>query len=468
MNEEPKLPSEDEVEWHIRQRTAELLRSNEALREELTSLREDAANLTQRLDEARSGLRADRESRRAALNLMEDAIQAREEMVREIAERRRVEEELRDADRRKDEFLATLAHELRTPLAPIRNSLGILRLTGVENASSQHVCEMLERQVNHMVRLVDDLLEVSRITRGIIELRKEGAELAAVVQNAVEASKPLIESAGHRLTISLPSEPIILNADPVRIAQVFTNLLNNAAKFTKAGEGQICLRAARNGSSAVVSVKDNGRGIPAEMLPKVFDLFTQVDRNYNRSQSGLGIGLTLVRSLVEMHGGQVAVKSEGPDLGSEFIVRLPIEVAPARRNARNACGSAPTPIAPRRMLVVDDNQDAAESLGVLLKLLGATVSTAHDGAAALEAMRNDRPSVVLLDIGMPVMDGIEVARRARERPEGRDVTLIALTGWGQEADRRRSHDAGFDFHLVKPVDLAALREILASLPQDQV
>jgi signal transduction histidine kinase/ActR/RegA family two-component response regulator len=466
MTGAPKPPNAVDLGSPVGRHAAELLRSNEALREELRSLRQECARLREQLAAVVSGSQADRERRRAALNLMEDAVEARQALQRENLERRRIEEELRQADRRKDEFLAMLAHELRTPLAPIRNSLGVLRLAGTDKAAIEHVYEMLERQVSHMVRLVDDLLEVSRITRGKIELQKNDVELALVVQSAVEASRPLIDSAAHQLAIDLPEEPIILHADPVRVRQVLANLLNNAAKFTKAG-GQIWLTVARAGSMAQISVRDNGRGIPAEMLPKVFELFSQVDRTYNRTQAGLGIGLTLVRTLVEMHGGQVEAKSEGPDMGSEFVVRLPVAAAVGGRRLRDQCRAGPISIAPRRMLVVDDNRDAADSLGALLKLLGATVSTAHDGAAALEALLTYRPSVMLLDIGMPAMDGFEVARRARERPEGRDVTLIALTGWAQEEDRRRSLEAGFDFHLVKPVDLSALQAILASLPQDQ-
>jgi PAS domain S-box-containing protein len=384
----------------------------------------------------------------------------------DVTEQRAAEEALKEADRRKDEFLATLAHELRNPLAPIRNSLHILRLAGTDNIAAQRVHEMMERQVNLMVRLVDDLMEVSRISRGKFELRKEQVELAAVVRSAVETSKPLIEAARHQLAISLPAEPLILEADPVRLAQVLANLLNNAAKYTDE-DGQIWLTARRDGTSVVVSVRDNGMGIPAEMLQKVFDLFTQVDRDYSRSQGGLGIGLTLVRSLVGQHGGSIEVKSDGPGQGSEFVVRLPLA---AERPGPDDGGRGSDPlsaVAARRILVVDDNRDAADSLGMLLRFLGADVLTVHDGPAALEALRTYQPSVVLLDIGMPGMDGYEVARWARQQPEGRDAILIALTGWGQEEDQRRSHEAGIDHHLVKPVDLVALQALLASLAPRQ-
>lgn len=456
----------DEIEALARQRTAELLRSNEALRDEVQRLREENAALEQRLAVAETGSQADRATRRAALNLMEDALEARRVAQREIAERRRVEEELRQADQRKDEFLATLAHELRNPLSPIRNSLHLLRLAGTGSGATECVHEMMERQVNHIVRLVDDLMEVSRITRGRIDLRKEPVELATVVRSAVETSRPLIEAAGHQLDISLPTESLVLDADPVRLAQVLTNLLNNAAKYTGKG-GQIWLNAWRERSSVVVTVRDNGEGIPADMLPRVFDLFTQVDRTSTRAQGGLGIGLTLVRSLVHLHGGSVEVRSEGPGLGTEFVVRLPLAMEGPAPRTPNRCGDQPTSLAPRRILVVDDNHDAATSLGMALKFLGADVHTANDGQAALDAIQTYRPSAVLLDIGMPGMDGLEVARRARQRPEGHDLTLIAMTGWGQEEDRRRSKEAGFDHHLVKPVEFGTLQALLAALPQIQ-
>jgi CheY-like chemotaxis protein/anti-sigma regulatory factor (Ser/Thr protein kinase) len=288
-------------------------------------------------------------------------------------------------------------------------------------------------------------------------------ELAGVVRSAIETSRPLIEDAGYQLAVTLPSEPLLLEADPVRLAQVLANLLNNAAKYTEKG-GQIWLTARREGPSAVVSVRDNGMGIPADMLPKVFDLFTQVDHISSLAQGGLGIGLTLVRNLVDLHGGSVEAKSQGPGKGSEFVVRLPLagERLGAHDGGRREVH--PTAVPPRRILVVDDNRDAADSLGTLLKFLGADVYTAHDGPAALEALKTYQPSAVILDIGMPGMDGYEVARQARQQPEGRGVTFIALTGWGQEEDRRRSKEAGIDHHLVKPVDIGALQALLASLP----
>jgi PAS domain S-box-containing protein len=381
-------------------------------------------------------------------------------VVQDVTQLKNAEHALREADRRKDEFLAILAHELRNPLAPIRNSVHILRLAAGDTVAAARVHEMLERQVNHMARLVDDLMEVSRITRGKVELRKEPVDLGAVLRNAVETSRPLIDAANHRLVVSLPGEPLTLQADPIRLAQVIANLLNNAAKYTHEGGG-IGLTAHGEGSTAVISVRDNGMGIPSTMLPKVFDLFAQVDRTYDRAQGGLGIGLTLVRSLVEMHGGTVEAWSEGPGKGSEFVVRLPL--ADAQFGPKDHPTQKALTLMPHRILVVDDNQDSADSLGMLLKLLGAEVYTVHDGPAALEALKTHRPDVVLLDIGMPGMDGYELAREARRRPEGRDVTLIALTGWGQDEDRRRSRDAGIDHHLVKPVDVGTLEQLLSEL-----
>ena len=396
---------------------------------------------------------------RAALKARDRQYQVREY----LAEHERIELALREADRRKDEFLATLAHELRNPLAPIRNSLHILRLTNSGDSATDQVCEMMERQVVHLVRLVDDLMEVSRITRGKVELRLEPLDLAAVLRSAVEASRPAIDAARHQLAIALPSEPVVLMGDPVRLSQVFANLLNNATKYMAEG-GQIWLTARRDGNGIEISVRDTGIGIEAEMLPQIFTMFTQVDRSRRQSQGGLGIGLTLVRSLVEMHGGQVEARSPGPGLGSEFVVRLPPspQEAEARRSRSESRISA---LPHHRVLVVDDNRDTAVSLGRLLTLLGVEVRVVHDGPTALETLGVYQPTVVLLDIGMPGMDGYEVARRIREDGEHRGVTLIALTGWGQEDDRRRSSQAGFDHHLLKPADMGTVRSLFASLSE---
>ncbi len=387
-------------------------------------------------------------------------------VVQDITERKLAEEALREADRRKDEFLATLAHELRNPLAPICNSLHILRLAGADAAAHEPVVEMMERQVGHMVRLVDDLLEVSRITRGKIELRKERVELAAVIRSAVEASQPMIDAGNHQLAISLPSEPVTLEADPVRLAQVFSNLLNNAAKYTDRG-GQIRLSArilnggSRPPAEIEVSVRDTGIGIEQEMLPRVFEMFTQVGRARRQAQPGLGIGLTLVRNLVELHSGSVEAHSAGLGQGSEFVVRLPVAAfRPAAKTPTAQAEGGKVSLRPRDVLVVDDNRDAAESLAVLLRRMGMEVQVAYGGLEALEMIAAFDPEVVFLDIGMPGMDGYELVRRVRDQAGGRERLVIAITGWGQEEDRRKSHEAGFDYHLTKPVDLSQLQSLL--------
>jgi PAS domain S-box-containing protein len=380
-----------------------------------------------------------------------------------VAARTAVEESreaLKEADRRKDEFLATLAHELRTPLAPIHNALQILRLAEKDGAVAKSVYEMMDRQVNHMVRLVDDLMEISRITRGKIDLRRQRVDVATVIGSAVETTRPLIDAAGHALTVDLGGEPLELDGDAIRLAQVFSNLLNNAAKYTPHG-GQITLRAERRGSNAIVSVRDNGAGMRPELLAHVFDAFVQGERSYSRSKGGLGIGLTLARSIVALHGGTIEARSSGVGQGSDFIVRLPL-LLPAPAIESVAPSRPATRIAGQRILVVDDNVDAAESLGALLRCLGAEVVTVHDGPSALEALRTAKPVAAVLDIGMPGMDGYEVARRARATPDGEGITLVALTGWGSDEDRRRSREAGIDHHLVKPVDLHVLQDLLAT------
>jgi len=373
-------------------------------------------------------------------------------------------EALRDADRRKDEFLATLAHELRNPLAPIRNALQILKMPRVDAATVERSREMMERQVHHLVRLVDDLLDVSRVMQGKIELRKEPVELAAVVARATETAQPLIEAQGHRLGISIPSESLLLDADPVRLAQVVANLLTNAAKYTEPS-GRIWLAAERVGREAVLRIRDNGIGITPAMLPRIFDLFVQVDHATTKAQGGLGIGLTLVKNLCEMHDGSVEARSAGLGKGSEFIVRLPISTKglPDAGTPEPGLAAGPAAHSGHRLLVVDDNRDAADSLAMLLELQGHEVRVAHSGSAALEMTEAYTPDVVFLDIGMPGMDGYEVARRLRRQPGLEEVVLAALTGWGQQEDRRRTADAGFDHHLVKPPDPKAVESVLAEL-----
>ena len=368
-------------------------------------------------------------------------------------------DELAAANRHKDEFMATLAHELRNPLAPISNAVHYLGMDGLKITDVKTARDVIARQVIIMVRLIDDLLDVSRISRNTLGIRKERVELTTVLESALESSRPLIEKSGHELTVSLPTESVQLNADPIRLAQAFLNLLNNSAKYTNAG-GRIWLTAERQGSDAVVSVRDNGVGIPADMLARIFDLFTQVGDPLERSQGGLGIGLTLVRRLVEMHDGTIEAQSSGPDEGSEFLVRLPVFVQAPQEPPPESDGPKATALSGRRILVVDDNRDSADSLGMLLRIKGNDVRTAYDGPEALEAAAAFLPELIMLDIGLPKLNGFEVARRIRQQPRGREMMLVALTGWGQDDDRRLSLEAGFDFHVVKPVDLAALEILL--------
>jgi PAS domain S-box-containing protein len=385
----------------------------------------------------------------------------------DVTERRRLEDGLRqlaanlsEEGRRKNEFLATLAHELRNPLAPLTNMLEILRRTGTGQPAPPQALDTMGRQLSQLVRLVDDLLDLSRITHNRLELRKAPVELGAVIDQAVEASKPLVESMRHELRVIPSPQPIHLDGDAARLAQVFANLLNNSAKYTSPG-GKIEVKTERRGEEAVVTVKDNGAGIPPDRLDSVFEMFNQVQGSLERSQGGLGIGLTLVRRLVQMHGGTVQADSAGEGKGAEFVVRLPIHEARPAASAEPA--PAREPSAGRRILVVDDNHDSAESLAMLLGITGNKTFTAHDGADALDAAARHRPDVVLLDIGLPTLNGYEVCRRIREEPWGKEMCVIALTGWGQDEDRRKSHEAGFDGHLVKPVNYPALMALLDSL-----
>jgi signal transduction histidine kinase/CheY-like chemotaxis protein len=396
------------------------------------------------------------------LSAVRTALRARDRQYQirgHLAERARAEESLREADQRKDEFLATLGHELRNPLAPVLTGLQLLKMAGRDDATAGRAIAVMERQIRHLIRLVDDLLEVSRITTGLIDVRREPLDLAFVIRAAVDTSRPAIETGRHELALDLPAQPVTVSGDPVRLTQVFANILTNAAKYTNPG-GRIHVSARRSGGRAVISIRDNGIGIPVERLSAVFDMFTQVDRSNRRLQGGLGIGLTLVRSLVDMHGGRVFAKSDGPGTGSEFVVELP--VLPGRAEVGEAGESMAGKVPPRRILLVDDNLDAAETLGMLLTALGATIAVAHSGHAALAALDTFDPDTVLLDIGMPEMDGYEVARIIRSRPQHADILLIALTGWGQQDDHRRSRAAGFDHHLVKPPNIGKLRELLDS------
>ncbi|MCW2286548.1 signal transduction histidine kinase/CheY-like chemotaxis protein [Rhodoblastus acidophilus] len=375
----------------------------------------------------------------------------------DVTRLKQAEDALREADRRKDEFIAMLAHELRNPLAPLRTGLAVLR-AGVDSAQAARLQETMARQVDHLVRLVDDLLEVARFSRGLIELRRENIELAQAVDDAVSASQPLMAKRHMRLTVALTPEPLPLDADPTRLAQVLSNLLNNAAKFTPPG-GQVEISTRREAGEAVVSVRDTGAGIPPEKRSCIFDLFMQLGNDDASHGGGLGIGLALVRKLVEMHGGRVEVFSEGLGRGSEFIVRLPLAQASGVSAEPDAIPSARG--ARRRVLVVDDTRDIADVLVMLLETLDADVRVAYDGQTALDIVAAFAPEIVLLDIGMPGMDGCEAARRIRQLPQGKDIYLVALTGWGQEKDRRRTREAGFDEHLVKPVDFEQVEALLS-------
>jgi signal transduction histidine kinase/CheY-like chemotaxis protein len=379
----------------------------------------------------------------------------------------RLYHEVQDAAQRKDEFLAMLAHELRNPLAPILNAMQVIQIRGTDDPALQRAGDVVQRQGRHMARLLDDLLDVSRITHGKIELRKEPVDLAAVVENALQTSRPFIEAGQHEVSICLPPEPLRVEADPTRLEQVITNLLNNAAKYTESG-GCIWVTAQREGDDAVVRVRDTGVGISPALLPHVFDLFTQASRPLDRPQGGLGIGLTLVRRLVELHGGSVEADSAGPGRGSEFVVHLPASPEARLERPETARRAAPVGERPRRVLLVEDNLDAAQTLAELLESWGHEVRVALDGAAALEAARDASPEVVLLDIGLPGMDGYEVARRLREQAGRAGLLLVAVTGYGQAEDRRCAREAGFDQHLTKPVDLAELEQLLAAAPPGQV
>jgi PAS domain S-box-containing protein len=367
---------------------------------------------------------------------------------------------LRDTDRRKDEFLATLAHELRNPLAPIRNALQIMALAE-DDAANEQARSMMERQLVQMVRLIDDLLDVSRITIGKLQLRKERVDIASVLSNAVETARPLIDACGHTLHVSLSPSPVYLDADPLRLAQVFSNLLNNAAKYMDRG-GRIDVEAEEKDGELRVTVRDTGRGIPAEALPRVFEMFAQVDRSLEHSHGGLGIGLTLARRLVELHGGRVEAHSEGVGRGTEMSVYLAAAPAPVR-TAGAARRKLRTHAFQFRILVADDNIDAADSLALMLRMMGNEVRTVHDGAQAVDEAEAFRPDLALLDIGMPRISGYDVARRIRAERWGARMVLVALTGWGQDEDKRLAREAGFDHHFTKPVSPANLEKLLAEL-----
>jgi signal transduction histidine kinase len=440
-------------------------------RRELQKLNRSLAQANERLELANTHLQEEktRELERLNLHLKRantELEQTNRVLQSEVAERARAEAALKEADRHKDEFLAVLAHELRNPLAPIRNAVEIMRRSALTDPQLSWSRDVVERQVKHLTRLVDDLLDVSRITRGNINLSREPVSVATIVARAIETIQPLIAEQRHELAVEMSDELLEVEGDLTRLTQVLGNLLNNAAKYTDPG-GSILVSASRTGMDVDIRVRDNGIGIPPALLPRLFQLFTQVDAAAHRAQGGLGIGLALVRQLVQMHGGSVTAYSDGPGQGSEFLIRLPLRVqrtrdamqsAPAKPDGMNGKKSG------HRILLADDNRDALDSLATLLQCDGHEVHTAGDGAEALEVAAQCRPDVVLLDIGMPKLDGYEVARRIRAEPWGKATVLIALTGWGQDEDRRRSREVGFDSHLVKPLDPDALSNLLSRLP----
>jgi signal transduction histidine kinase/ActR/RegA family two-component response regulator len=378
-----------------------------------------------------------------------------EELEQHVAERTAA---LRESDRRKDEFLAMLAHELRNPLAPVRNSLHLVR-GSPDNDVREHALDVMDRQLGHLVRLVDDLLDVSRITTGKLELRTGRVDLSEILRHAADTALPEINRKEHKLLVDLPTEVLPIDGDATRLTQVFANLLHNASKFTDRG-GQITLKATRTGSDLEIVVRDTGEGIPSEMLTPIFEMFAQADRSLERRHGGLGIGLTMAKRLVELHGGTISARSDGLGAGSEFTVRLPLATTVEPLGTPEISGRWPA-LRARRILVADDNPDSLESLAMVLRLRGNDVRTAADGAQAVAEAQSYRPDVILLDIGMPTMNGYDACRRIRQNEWGRGVLLIALTGWGQDEDRERSREAGFDHHLVKPVDPEALMRHVA-------
>jgi signal transduction histidine kinase len=464
----------------------EILRSKVAVlvelhlkRRELQELNRNLAQANERLAQANTTLQAEKTRELQTLNrVLQRANQeleaANRSLQTEVTERTRAELALKEADRHKDEFLAMLAHELRNPLAPIHNAVALMRRTPLTDPQLMWSRDVIGRQLSHLTRLVDDLLDVSRITRGKINLTKEVIEIAPLVARTVETVQPLFEERGHTLRVEMPDGALCVLGDPTRLMQAIGNVLGNAAKYTERG-GQVTLCAAQTGAEVEIRIRDNGIGIPPDLMPMIFNLFTQLDRSSGPAQSGLGIGLALVQRLVEMHGGSVTAHSDGPGRGSQFVIRLPLRLgdriatddqqlntlSAPEQSMMNAEGTTPTQ---RRILVADDNNDALESLATLLQLSGHEVYTAANGAVALESAEQHRPEVALLDIGMPKLDGYEVARRIRAQPWGARITLVALTGWGQDSDRRRSQEAGFDSHLVKPLDLDKLTDLLATLP----
>jgi signal transduction histidine kinase len=443
------------VELHLKRRELQRLNVSLAEANALLALKNSTleAEKTRELEALNCTLR----QANAELEQANRALQA------EIAVRARAETALKDADRAKDEFLAILAHELRNPLAPIRNAVEIMRRRPLEDPQLVWARDLVERQLGHLARLVDDLLDVSRITRGAITLAREPVLVHTVLLRALETIQPMIERHTHELLIDMGEQQLEVEGDLIRLTQALSNLLNNAVKYTEAG-GRIKVTVSREENLVAIRVQDSGVGISPELLPRLFNLFTQAATTTDRAQGGLGIGLALVRRLVEMHGGTVAAHSEGENRGSEFVVRLPLLAQSARRRwPPAATAEMRDRPPPRRILVVDDNADSLDSLAALLRCEGHEVYTAADGLEALARAALCRPEIALLDLGMPKLDGVQLGRRIRAEPWGRAMTLIALTGWGQETDRKRTQAAGFDAHLIKPLDMGALAPYL--LPQ---
>ncbi|HEY7887996.1 MAG TPA: response regulator [Steroidobacteraceae bacterium] len=483
----------------------EILRSKVSVLVELYIKRKELQEANLRLSEANIALQ---EEKTRELEMFNESLQranteleaANRSLQSEIAERARISQALKEADRHKDEFLAMLAHELRNPLAPIHNAIELMRLKPLDDPQLNWARDVIARQLTSLTRLVDDLLDVSRITRGKINLTRQVVELEGLISRAVETVHPLFDEHRHQLTLELPEPGVKVFGDHTRLTQAIANVLGNAAKYTDAG-GQIYLSVGVRGGDVEICVRDNGIGIHPEMLPHVFELFTQLERGDGRTQGGLGIGLALVQRLVQMHGGDVSATSEGPGRGSQFVIRLPLlredrvpaaaepeskpkpelepeprlepelEAGPAAVASATDMAAVVAPLVTagaarmaRRILIADDNNDALESLATLLQLSGHEVYTATNGGTALQSAERHLPEVVLLDIGMPLLDGYEVAKRIRAQPWGQRITLVALTGWGQDSDRRRSREAGFDSHLVKPLDLETLIDLLARLP----
>jgi PAS domain S-box-containing protein len=449
-------PIHDEAGLHrgftkITRDLSERKKSEEELKILWADLEHRVEERTQELTEANRALKAEVEERK---RIEEQRARLEEEL------RRRVEE-LAEGDRQKNEFLAMLGHELRNPLAPMRNALQIFKMPGVDESTISRVRDMMERQLLHLIRLVDDLLDVSRIMRGKVELQRETVDLVSVLGQAVEMSRPIIDQQGHDLIVSAPEQGIVINGDPVRLAQILNNLLVNAAKYTPE-PGRIWLRAERRDGGVSIRIKDTGIGIAPDLLPRIFDLFVQAERTLARSQGGLGIGLTLVKRLVEVHGGKVQARSEGPGKGSEFEVWLPT-LSERAGSVNDPAPASLGSVHPRRILIVDDNLEAAETAATLLKLWGHEVNVVNDGLAVLQAVRDLRPEIILLDIGLPGMTGYEVARQIRSEPEFDSLVIAAMTGYGQVEDFRRTKEAGFNYHLTKPLDPGRLQALFGSL-----